>query len=123
MSASNQRVWLDLLSSLFGVLAGLVVVANGFVGPLTVGGADVGVAAMGLLGAGFAAVGVGHLEIGDTHRGMGEILAGVGAIFFAVSFLVSPAIVPFTIGVLGLGAGGLIVLAESLDLGGESRSQ
>lgn len=113
MSASNQRVWLDLLSSLFGVLAGLVVVANGFVGPITVGDADLGVAAMGLLGAGFAAVGVGHLRIEDPYRGMGEIVAGVGAIFLGVSYLVTPAVVPFGIGVLGIGVGGLIVLAES----------
>mgnify|MGYP000032403912 FL=1 len=119
MSASNQRVWLDLLSSLFGVFAGVVVVANGFVGPLTVGDADLGVAAMGLLGAGFSGVGVGHLRIEDTHRGMGEILAGVGAIFLGVSYLVTPALIPFAIGVLGICVGGLIVLAESFDYVGE----
>lgn len=116
MSTSNQRVWLDLVSSLLGVFVGLVIVAGGFVGPLTVGGADLGVAAMGLFGAGFAAVGVGHLRIEDTHRGLGEIIAGVGAISFGVSYLVTPALVPFGIGVVGMGGGGLIVLADSFGL-------
>jgi hypothetical protein len=118
MSVSNQRVWLDLASSLLGVLAGIVIIAGGFFGPLTVGSADLGVAAMGLLGAGFAGIGVGHFRIEDIHRGMGEILAGVGAIFVAISYLVTPALIPFAIGVLGLGAGGLVVLAESFGVVG-----
>lgn len=118
--ASNSRVWLDLLSSVLGVAAGVVVLAVGFFGPITAGSSDLGVAAMGLLGAGFAAVGVGHFRIEATYRGVGEILAGVGAISFGISYLVSPATIPFVLGVLGLGVGGAVLAAESFDLIGDN---
>lgn len=116
MTDARSRLWLDLLSSLFGVGAGVVVVASGLAGPLTVGGTDLGVAAMGLLGAGFAGVGIGHLRIEDTRRGMGELLAGVGAIFFGLSYLIEPSIVPFALGVLGLGVGGIVLVLDSFDV-------
>lgn len=113
MNAARARLWLDLSSSLLGVLAGVVIAAAGIAGPLTVGDADLGVASMGLLGAGFGAVGVGHLRLDARSRGMGELLAGIGAVSFALSFLVTPSIVPFVIGVLGLGLGAIVLVAGS----------
>ncbi|QSG13777.1 hypothetical protein [Halapricum desulfuricans] len=71
---------------------------------------------MGLFGAGFSAVGVGHLRIGARTRGLGEVVAGAGAIVFGLSFLVTPSIVPFVAGVIGLGLGGAVLAAESFGL-------
>ena len=112
----QARLRLDLASGLVGVLAGIIIVAAGLFGPLTLAGVDLSVVAMGLFGAGFSAVGVGHLRIGARTRGLGEVVAGAGAIVFGLSFLVTPSIVPFVAGVIGLGLGGAILAAESFGL-------
>ncbi|MCU4717399.1 hypothetical protein [Halapricum hydrolyticum] len=115
---TGARLWLDVASGLVGVLAGLVIVAAGLFGPLTVAGVDLGVTAMGLFGAGFSAVGIGHLRIDARTRGLGELIAGAGAIAFGLSFQVTPSIVPFVAGVLGLAFGGTILATESFGLSG-----
>jgi len=112
----RARIKLDLASSFIGVLAGVIIVAAGLFGPLTVAGVDLSVVAMGLFGAGFSAIGVSHLRIDARTRGLGELVAGTGAIVFGLSFLVTPSIVPFVVGLIGLGLGGTILAAESFGL-------
>lgn len=116
--SERHRVWLDLLNGAFGVIAGLLIVANAAFGLQEVAGFGTPLVAMGLLGTGFAAVGLGHLSLGDTRTGMAESTAGVGAIFLGLSFTVRPQVPLFVVGAVALLAGGVVLLVEQFDLGG-----
>lgn len=119
--AARYRLYLDLASSVLGVLAGLLFVVAGVFGLPMIAGVAAPVVAMGLLGAGFSAVGVGHLYLEDDVRGMGEFLAGVGAMLVGLSFGVSQGIPVFAVGAVALIGGGVILLADSFGLGSGPR--
>lgn len=114
---ARYRVYLDLASSVLGVVAGLLFVLSGVFGLPAVEGVAAPVVAMGVLGAAFSAVGVGHLYLRADVRGMGEFVAGVGAMLVGLSFGVTQTTPVFVIGVGGLVVGGLVILADSFGVG------
>jgi hypothetical protein len=113
---ARYRLYLDLASSVLGVLAGILFVVESIFDLPSLAGVAAPVVVMGILGAGFSAVGVGHLYLEDDVRGMGEFVAGVGAMLVGLSFGVSQGIAVFAVGVVALVAGGLILLADSFGI-------
>ena len=112
----TARLVLDIVSSLLGIVAGVLLLASGTVGLPSPSGIAVPVTVLGVLGAAFSLVGIAHVYVDAHRKGAGEFAAGVGAMLVGLSFGVQPQTPPFAIGVVVLLVGALLIVADSFDL-------